>query len=292
VKLSIFMSLALLATLTTSAAELPQKPGFLKMLVASRRCKDGQRGPAGGLNPLIPYIISPRSTSILNDKPRLRWNPVPNATTYKVVVEDERGNTLWETNARGSEVVYGGKPLEAGVDYSVIVEADSGKSSESDNSLEQGFRLLNADDAYQVRQVAGLLEKEKVSNNSAGIMLAHIYIRYDLSAEALATLEALAAKKSQTVAVYSLLGELYDGIGLNRLAESRYLEAVKLAEAAKDKQGLAAAQADLGEVYATRRNTESAIRWLKAAQEGYQVLGNRQQVMELKKRLEELNQQR
>lgn len=273
------------AVATTTA-----KNSFCKCFVKSRRCHDTGRGPAGGLNQSIPYIISPRRTSVLNNNPTLRWNPVPNATSYKVIVEDVRGNKIWETNQTATEVVYSGKPLEPGIDYSVIVKAN-GKSSLEEKELEQGFKLLNPDDAYQVRTIVDLLRKQNLSEETKALLLTHVYIQYDLNAEAIETLEVV-AKKSQNVTVYRLLGDLYDQVGLNLLAESRYKEAIKLAEAVQDKQGLAITQASLGEVYTTRRNLDDAILWLERSLVGHQALGNIQRATELKERIAKLNQQR
>jgi hypothetical protein len=61
------------------------------------------------MNPLIPYIISPRCTLVLNPLPMLRWNGVPGASRYTVsLIGDE--DVLWETDVSETEVVYSGEP--------------------------------------------------------------------------------------------------------------------------------------------------------------------------------------
>ncbi|HEY9602007.1 MAG TPA: hypothetical protein V6C85_10380 [Allocoleopsis sp.] len=86
------------------------------------------------INPLIPYIISPRRTKLLNALPMLRWNAVLGASRYTVsLIADE--DVLWETQAEETEVVYSGEsPLESGVDYLLMVRANTGASSLGEES--------------------------------------------------------------------------------------------------------------------------------------------------------------
>ncbi|MBW4493431.1 MAG: tetratricopeptide repeat protein [Oscillatoria princeps RMCB-10] len=246
-------------------------------------------GPPGGIDLSIPFIISPRNTWLLNSKPALRWNPVSGATRYTVRIEDEGGQTIWKTETPLTEIIYDGKPLSSEVSYLVIVETDKGASSENEKLRDLGFRLLNPDKAHKARSAVELLAKQKLTDDAAALAQAHVYLKYQLRAEAIDTLERAAAKESKTGALYQLLGDLYDFIGLNRLAESRYQRAVELAKSASDLQALATVQAALGEVYATRGDTEKAISWLQQALAGYKALANAQRVSELESRLQELN---
>lgn len=98
--------------------------------------------PRGGENLEIPFIISPRSTAVLNNKPMLRWNAVSNVTRYTVSIEDQRvgKGKVWTTEVSDSGVAYPNQPagdssvkyikvnypsdappLEPGVDYLVVV---------------------------------------------------------------------------------------------------------------------------------------------------------------------------
>ncbi|MEQ9233129.1 tetratricopeptide repeat protein [Coleofasciculus sp. E2-BRE-01] len=245
--------------------------------------------PRGGTNSLIPYIISPRRTFLLNALPILRWNAVPGATHYRVsVIDESEDDVLWETQVNASEVVYPGEPLLAmGVDYSFIVEADTGTSSLQEEMPDLGFRRL---DKAQAKSVLSVLEQpahRELTQEAQALAKAYLYIGYELRTEAIETLEAWVKQDSQTAAVYRTLGELYQEVGLHRLAETHYLRAFKLASF--DIEGQAVIAARLGEVYQALGNSEAARRWFIQARDGYVVLGDSQWVSELEKRQVQLN---
>ncbi len=187
-----------------------------------------------GISPLIPYIISPRRTKSLNSLPMLRWNAVPGASRYTVsLIVDE--DVLWETQVEGTEVVYSGEsPLESGVDYLLMVEADTGASSLEDDSPDLGFSLLDENEATVVREAIEQLVKLDFADETKSFALANLYRIHDLKAEAIATLEVLEKRGSPVAAIYRTLGDLYWEVGLNPLASSRYLRASQLAAEAGD----------------------------------------------------------
>jgi hypothetical protein len=216
----------------------------------------------------IPHIISPNSTLLLNDKPTLRWQAVPGASSYTVRVSGPRVN--WETEVSTTEVVYPGEPplksLEEG--YLLTIEADNGESP-----AKATFGLLDENKAQGVRVAAERIARQNLDDDAKTLALADLYIGQELIAEAIELLEAAVAKGSKTAAVYYTLGDLYAQVELLRQAEGNYLKAVELATTAKDIEGQAAAAARLGQVYAALGNSDKACRWLKKAQDRYQVLG-------------------
>ena len=245
--------------------------------------------PRPGNNRLIPYIISPRNTLLLTNKPTLRWSAVPGVTSYTVSISDQRvgKGTIWKTQVSGTEVVYpGDTPLEPEVDYLVIVEADDGSSSKEEELPGLGFKLLDRAQAQNVRDAVEAIARE-FSGEAKAIALASLYRENDLKAEAIETLKALAATGSKTSAIYRILGDLYRQLQLNELAEKRYLKAVELATTI---EGKAQAQVALAQGFAARRNWTEAIRYGEAALDGYERLGDAKQISELKKQLERWNQ--
>jgi hypothetical protein len=159
----------------------------------------------------------------------LRWNAVPGASRYAVsLIGDE--DVLWKTQVEGTEVVYSGEsPLESGVDYLLMIEADTGASSLEDDSPDLGFSLLDENEATVVRKAIEQLVKLDLADETKSFALANLYRVHNLKAEAIATLEALVNKGSQIAAIYRTLGDLYLEVGLNPLASSRYLRASQLA---------------------------------------------------------------
>jgi hypothetical protein len=189
------------------------------------------------MNPRIPFIISPRRTKLLNPLPTLRWNAVPGASRYAVsLIGDEE--VIWETQVGDSEVVYSGKPsLEPGIVYLLSIEANTGASSLEDDSPDLGFSLLEENEATVVREAVEQLVNLDLADETKSLALAHLYMVHDLKAEAIATLEALVKQGSQIAAIYRTLGDLYLEVGLNPLAESRYLRATQLVAEAGDVEG-------------------------------------------------------
>ncbi len=215
----------------------------------------------------IPYIISPNSTLLLDDKPKLRWQAVPGATSYIVRVSGPGVN--WETEVSTTEVVYPGEPplqpVEQG--YLLTVEADNGESP-----ARATFGLLDEQQAQRVRTAADRIASQNLPDDAKTLALADLYIGQELIAEAVEVLEASVAKGSQTAAVYHTLGDLYGQLELLSQAEKHYLKAFELATTADDLDGQAAAATRLGEVYAALGNSDEASRWQKEAQERYQAM--------------------
>ena len=197
--------------------------------------KTGDIAPLrSGINPLIPYIISPRRTLLLNPLPKLRWNAVPGASRYRVsLIGDEE--VIWGTLVRETEVVYSGEPpLESGVVYLLSIEADTGASSLEDDSPDLGFSLLEENEATVVRDAVEQLVNLDLADETKSLALAHLYMVHDLKAEVITTLEVLEKRGSQIAAIYRTLGDLYLEVGLNPLAQSYYLRATQLAAEAGD----------------------------------------------------------
>lgn len=53
------------------------------------KCPDRGDGKIAWNSAPIPYVISPRRTQLLNNKPILRWNPVVGATSYKLSLREK-----------------------------------------------------------------------------------------------------------------------------------------------------------------------------------------------------------
>jgi len=232
---------------------------------------------------LIPYVISPRKTHLLNAIPRLRWNPVPGVTSYTVTVRGE--GVQWQTKVDGTEVKYPGHPaLQPGIWYSLVVETDTGRSSREENLPGLGFSVLNSEEAGRITASVEKLQRLNLPTNEEGFAQAQLYVTQNLSAEAIEILEQLIAQGAHKVALYTTLGDLYRETGLYWLAEQQYHYAIDAAGISNDIEGLAEAQASLGEVYIAL-GAQDAAQWLHRAIVSYQTLGNTQRVSELQEQL-------
>jgi len=233
--------------------------------------------------PLLPYVISPLGTVLLNEKPTLRWNAVPDATSYTVSI---RGPSFyWKTSVKETAVSYPGKQvLKPEMIYTVMVEADNGTRSQPDCT--DGFSVLNTNEAQRVRTAAERLSELQLPDEAKSFAMAHLYMSHHLVAEAVEVLEALVKVGTPTAIVYRTLGDLYRGINLSRLAEQHYSRALELSQGLNDIEGQALTQRALGLIYGESFNNKNeATQRLHKAIQLYQELGDQKVVMEMQKQL-------
>lgn len=276
---------------TTADTRISQeKRGWL--LARCRPCPNDPANYRGGQSNRIPYIISPRNTFLLTNRPTFRWNrPIRGGKSYTVRLTSRSLNKdIWQKqNVTDNQLPYPSDrpPLEPGVEYSLIVKAEDGASS-VDEQVSVEFRVLDAKDADDVRSASALISKQQLPEETKSLLLAYLYTGYYLRAEAIELLEPLAVK-SQTPAVHRLLGDFYQQVGLASLALPYYLQAVKRANSNQELAELAAAQSGLGQVYVTLGDKAKAIENLKNALELYKKLGNQQRVIELQDQIQKLS---
>jgi hypothetical protein len=232
----------------------------------------------------LPYLITPRQTNILTNRPPLRWNAVPGATNYTVKID----GVNWETQTNKTEIVYPGEPpLEAGERYRVTIEADNGASSRSDDE-KVGFTILDEQTKTTVLDAVKTVQQQQLSPEEAGLVLAHLYRGYGLYGDAVEVLEGLVKQNSQVATVYQLLGDTYLKIGLPQLAKKPYEKALKLATNTENLSVQAEIQAGLGTAYRLLGNKNEAIQWLTKAKGTYNQLGDTSQVQELAKTINDI----
>ena len=247
------------------------------------------RSPSRAPNEEIPYIISPRNTALLTNRPILRWNAVAGATRYRVRVQDAGLTLEWQMETSQTQIEYTGKPpLQTNSNYSVIVEIDTGDSSAEEQGTDLSFTLLDAQKAESVRIQVAKLKQQKLTQEVEGLAIAYLYQSYNLKAEAIELLEGLMKQGSQTTAASQLLGDLYLQVGLKKKKKSAYLQALELAKRTEDLEGQAEAQTGLGlGEYGLGKKTE-AREWLTQAQTNYQKLGVQSKVEEVQQWLKDI----
>ncbi|TAF00022.1 MAG: hypothetical protein EAZ79_03960 [Oscillatoriales cyanobacterium] len=239
------------------------------------RCPDRGDDQIVWNNAPIPYIISPRRTKLLGNKPTFRWNPVAGATSYRLSILENKAKLNWEMTVNGTEAVYPGEPaLKPGFKYRLIVEANTGVSSES--PLEEGdteFRLLDEKEVEGVKDAVGTIEQQVPNAASQKLAIAQIYLSKNLIAEA---------------PIYRMLGEMYQGRSqLMPQAKFYYLKAISTAKP-DDIEELTEARYGLGEVHSSMRENREAMQYLKLAKDGYQTLGDVQMVEKIGKQLQDV----
>jgi tetratricopeptide (TPR) repeat protein len=238
----------------------------------------------------IPYIISPRNTKLLNNKPILRWNPVAGATSYKVSLRENGAKLNWEMTVSGTEAVYPGEPaLKPGASYKLIVETNTGISSE--NAVGEGdieFSLLDESEVNKVKSEVGAIDKQVPNESAKKLAISTIYLNTNLIAEAIDNLENLLKTGVETPPIYSTLGDLYlERLQLIPQAEFYYSKAINAAKP-DDIEELTAARYGLGQVHSSMRNDREAMEYLRIAKDGFQSLGDLPMVEKVEKQLRDL----
>jgi hypothetical protein len=258
----------------------------------------------GGNNPTIPYLISPHRTLILNATPTLRWNAVAGAIKYTVQIKHGQ-RTIWQTQVQETQVTYPGNPvLQPGIPYSVTIETDNGKSSQSETGNQ--FIILKDADAKVVQTEIKLINQSDFSPEVKALTLAEYYTDYEvpeptaygltdktaksyrLSVDAIAVLESfLKENQPSSPLFYRMLGDFYAQTGVMRPAEQAYLQAIEQVQSLEDLEEWSRAMAGLGELYQAIHNTQQAIIWYGQARAGYSLLDDQRKI-KLEERIKEL----
>ncbi len=204
-----------------------------------------------GIDQSIPYLIIPRQGFLDTRQPQLRWNQVKDATAYTVKIV--RGSEIvWQKEVKEAEFNSSEDlPLEPGVDYSLIVEADNGRSSEMDSEISStSFQLLDEDKIKSLADDVTQITALGLSVDEEALELANLYFggKYGLIAKATDILEQRIAAGSQTSEVYVTVGNLYRVVGLYSLAEKRYRKALALIKPGMELEEQIIAKAGLAEI--------------------------------------------
>lgn len=259
-----------LATLTAPVTSGVPCPGGRRQLSYAGSLANPTRG--SGLSREFPVVVSPRRTRVLSPRPTLRWLPVQGAKGYTVRV---RGPGLdWSADAgAATEFAYpaSAPALAEGVAYKVTVLA-GGRSSDEEQQPDLGFTILPAGEAEAVRQAEAKINALSLPDDGRRFLLANLYAGQGLYAEAGEQLESLA--KTGEPAILRSLGFIYVKVGLNRLAEERYLQALDRSQKAGDVEGQALAQSALGLIYEAFGNAAEARKAWQEALRLCQQLGD------------------
>jgi hypothetical protein len=259
----------------------------------------------GGLDSTLPYLITPRHTLLLTQKPLLRWNAVPGTTEYTLEVKSPKG-TQWQTTTKNNEILYAGPALAAGIPYSVIIRTNSGKSSQDElnpdgksKSTHLEFRVLRPGDTPKIAntnptEIADILTLvDRYSNYVIQESLLPSYQlprdyaeTYNLTGEAIALLEKVIQQGQSSPLIHRTLGDMYWQTGLIRPAEIAYQKAIALAKSPENLEDATLAQEQLGLLYWVMGKKVEAHKAYSLAKEGYIILGDKVKVEEIQTQLE------
>ncbi|MDY6940231.1 MAG: hypothetical protein SWY16_21565 [Cyanobacteriota bacterium] len=160
----------------------------------------------------IPYVISPRRTNLLDDRPMLRWNAVTDASSYTVCLQ-ETGVTVWcrEVGTAHMEYPADEPPLQSGEVYLLSIQTDGGAFSLDAPPIPGGleFELLDAERRARVQQTIEAIEGQDIDETARTLAIAFLYTENGLIAEAIDLLEGLVARGIGTPPIVERLHWLY-----------------------------------------------------------------------------------
>ena len=172
----------------------------------------------------LPYVITPRETDIISDRPQIRWNAVPGVVNYTVKID----GINWEKKTDKTEIIYDGdRPLQPETRYWVTVTTDQGLSSQQETEV--GFNVSDEQTKKTVLDAVEKNQKQPLSPTERGLVLAYLYRSYELYGDAINILEDLVNQGNKEITVYQLLGDTYLEVGLPQLAKNTYQKGLELA---------------------------------------------------------------
>lgn len=222
-------------------------------------------------NPKVPYIISPRNTKLLPTQSlTVAWNPVKGAKNYRVNLVGP--GMSWNQQTRGNQLIYTVEPsLKPGNRYWFTVVTQINKIS-SEFEGNPGFTILSEKEVKEILGAVKEIKQKQLSREAQALAIARLYQSNEVYNEAIKPLETAIQDGIKSTAIYQLLGEIYQQIGLNRLARQHYLKALKLTKPEEDLEGLANIQGRLAITNAIMGYKDNALESLEYAKASYEKL--------------------
>ncbi len=177
-----------------------------------------------------PFLIAPRRTAILTDRPTFEWRGVPGATRYRVKVSSADRGELWTREVADLSLPFpaDAAPLAASSDCLWEIEALSDfKSLRSESSV---FEVLGAEQAAAVRaNLERIHDSAGGAESPAARFLAGSYLSgLGLFLDAGEQFGALCKLLPSSPAPHEALGTVYSRVGLMDLAAAEFKQALTL----------------------------------------------------------------
>ncbi len=178
----------------------------------------------------VPFLVGPRKTALITDRPAFSWRAVPGATRYKVTVSSADQGEVWSREADGLSLTFpaDAAALVAGGEYLWEVEAFSEmKSLRRESSV---FQVLATPQAEAVRANLGRIRDSAGGDeNAAAQFLAGSYLSgLGLFLDATEHFGALCRLTPTSPSPHEALGTVYTKVGLMDLAAAEFQQALAL----------------------------------------------------------------
>jgi hypothetical protein len=177
-----------------------------------------------------PFLIAPRKTALIADRPAFSWRAVREATRYRVTLSSAEQGELWSHEVEAPSLPFppDAAALAGGGEYLWEVEALSDlKSLRRESSV---FQVLASEQAAAVRVNLGRIRDSAGGfDNPAAQFLAGSYLSgLGLFLDATEHFGALCKLSPSSPAPHEALGTVYTKVGLMDLAAAEFQQALAL----------------------------------------------------------------
>lgn len=244
------------------------------------------------LDPLVPVVIHPRNTSLLEGRPRIAWTATPGAIEYEVLTvgavafrfQLDAAEVDCPTDPLGSERPVCSIPwptdhpeLPADEDVFLTVGSRSGlaRPLRTDDAQPNRIRRLTRETAEEVLSRIREIHRLPLDAASQHLLAGRIYAQADLFADAIRAYRSM--PEPQPPELWVTVGDLYLETDLPAMAYESYQRALQCLGPRRwrDREQLAveaAAEQGLGRVHFAVRNYPSAAKHFRVAAARYQQL--------------------
>lgn len=193
-------------------------------------------------------LIAPFSSTLIENRPLLKWEPISKATSYTVNFYEGK-RLLWTTRLKSTTLAYpdNAESLRPGKAYRVRVIATS-KDNATLSINTSTLNMLPSDRLARVQRAIALINSLNLPPDQAAADIDRIYMAQNLVTESIQVLDRRIQAGSQNPAIYRLLGDRYMNAGLPAISEKFYRQAEVIAQAQRNGQEVKNARAGLNEI--------------------------------------------
>lgn len=237
----------------------------------------------------LPYIISPRNTALLSERPDLEWHPLEGVNTFTLTLIGDDGLERQPLQVKGNQLEWpeGWPPLQPEASYVLTVDG-GGKRSDAgaQGTVGLGFWMLSDKEVGGVRQQKKHLQAANLGSQAKDLLTAELYMRHKLRAEAIQLFQSL-ADSSGSPAIWLALGRAYLEMGLPMQAHEAFAQALAFAQDTGEREVEAAALVGSGLASRLLNDVAAAAQALQAAKDMYSQIGDQQGIEQAERMLSE-----
>ncbi|HWP85716.1 MAG TPA: hypothetical protein VNN17_11030 [Terriglobia bacterium] len=169
-------------------------------------------------------LRAPANTVVTTLTPEFRWDPVENATSYEIKLEDREERVLWKAEVPATRITYpaDAAPLAWGQRYRWRVTAKA--NGEAIEDAGTNFQVMPSDQAEKIRSAVAELEKQRIadpSDNGVLFLQAFLYEDNGMLDEAVRAYSDMAQRMGPQEWVQSRINDLMGKLGWDRLESGR-----------------------------------------------------------------------